>query len=163
MYHPDKAHYIAVTAIIKNKGGKYLIAKRASWEKDFPNKWTAPGGKVTKNDYINRPHDGVNQWYNVLEDVVRREVKEEVGLEIVDLGYLASIVFMRSDGIPCLVVSLYATAANENVVLSSDLSEYAWVNLEEAKNYDFIEGIYDEIRLLDDFIKTGKRDTWRKT
>jgi hypothetical protein len=34
------------------------------------------------------------------------------------------------------------------VKLCPALTEYAWVTLEEAKNYDLIEGIYDELVLV---------------
>jgi len=34
-YDKNKAHYIVVTGILVNKEGKYLIAKRADWEKAF--------------------------------------------------------------------------------------------------------------------------------
>ncbi len=162
MYNPDKAHYIAVTGIIL-RNGKYLIAKRAEWEPDFPNKWTVPGGKVSTKDYISRSPDteGAKQWYNVLEEALRREVMEEVGLEIKDIGYVTNLVFMRKDNIPCMVVSLFGYAVSDDVKLSKDLSEYKWINVEEAKNYDMIEGIAEEIEMVDHFLKTGKIPEWK--
>ena len=45
IYDKNKAHYIVVTGILV-KAGKYLIVKRAGWEKAFPEKWTVPGGKL---------------------------------------------------------------------------------------------------------------------
>jgi len=53
----DKVHYIAVTGIIRNENGKYLICKRSSEEKAFPNKWCVPGGKMEIKDFVNRPKD----------------------------------------------------------------------------------------------------------
>ena len=40
-----------------------------------------------------------------------------------------------------------------SVKLNSELSEYAWVDINEARNYDFIEGIYEELVLLDKVLK----------
>ena len=48
-----KAHYISVTGIIR-RNGKFLICKRSSKEKAFPNKWCVPGGKVERQDFEKR-------------------------------------------------------------------------------------------------------------
>jgi len=162
MYNPDKAHYIAVTGVIV-KDGKYLIAKRAEWEPDFPNKWTVPGGKIGMKDYVNREVSttGAKQWYNILEDALRREVMEEVGLEIKDIGYVTNLVFIRKDNIPCVVISLYAYPASDEIKLNKDLSEYAWVSIRELKNYDMIDGIAEEIEMVDHLLKTGKLPDWK--
>ena len=56
-----------------------------------------------------------------------------------------------------LKISLYGEPVGEEVVLCSALTEYAWVSLEEAKKYDLIEGIYEELEILDKKLKTGER------
>lgn len=162
-YASDKAHYVVATAIIM-KDGKYLIAKRAMSEKAFPGKWTVPGGKLEARDYLSRDFDTQEgkQWYNVIEDLVRREVREEVNLEISGLGYVTSLIFIRHDGIPTLVISLYANYSSGEVKLSDELEECKWVTLEEAKDYDLIDGIYHEMEILDNYLKTGKDMTWKK-
>lgn len=159
----DKAHYVVATAIIV-RDSKFLIAKRADWEKNSPGKWTVPGGKLETKDYLSREYDTKEgkQWYNVIEDLIRREVKEEVGLEIKEIGYVCSLVYIRHDNIPCLIISLYASPASEEIKLCSALSEYAWVSLDEAKNYDLIDGIYKELEILDRHLKTGESMCWEK-
>jgi 8-oxo-dGTP diphosphatase len=154
-----RVHFIAVTGILV-KDGKYLIAKRADFEKAFPSKWTVPGGKLELEDYLSRPKDTSEHWYNVLETVLKREVKEEVGLEIENIGYVTSMVYIREDSIPCLIVSLYCEPSSEEIILCDALTEYKWVTLEEAKEYDFIEGIYKELEILDEYLKKGKRIVW---
>ena len=57
-----------------------MIAKRSEKEKAFPGKWTVPGGKLEVLDYALRLKDTTHHWYNVLEDLAKREVWEEVGL-----------------------------------------------------------------------------------
>jgi hypothetical protein len=61
-------------------------------------------------------------------------------------------------------LSYYAEPADENapVVLDRSLTEHKWVSLEEAKNYDLIEGIYEELEMLDKKLKTGEMDSWKK-
>ena len=161
MYDKNKIHYISVTAIVVNDG-KFLIAKRASWEKAFPGKWTVPGGKVEVLDYALRRKDTSEHWYGVLEDVAKREVKEETGLAVSNIGYVTSMVYIRPDSVPCLIVSLFGESGESDVRLCNALSEYAWVTLEEAKEYDLISGIYEELEMLDEFLKTGKMKEWRK-
>ena len=89
-------------------------------------------------------------------------MKEEVFLEISDIGYVTNMIYVRSDGIPCVILSFYATPKTETVRLCSALTEYVWVTLEEAKQYDLIEGIYNEIEMLDCFLKTGKSMVWKR-
>lgn len=161
MYDSQKAHYLVVTGILV-KDGKFLIAKRAPTEKAFPNQWTVPGGKLEMEDYTKRPKDTSEHWYNVFEDLLRREVMEEVGLKIKNIKYLTSLAFIRPDKIPTIIVSLFAEPVGEKIKLCSDLTEYAWVNLEEAKEYDLIEGIYEELEMLDQHLKGKDLGTWQK-
>lgn len=161
MYDPKKAHYISATCIVI-KNGKFLIAKRSENEKSFPGKWTIPGGKMETSDYMNRQKDTTEHWYNVLENAARREVMEETGIGIKNIRYLTSMAFIRHDGIPMLVVSLYADYAGGDVALSPDMSDYDWISLEEAKNYDLIEGIYEELFMLDGILKHGHSEEWEK-
>ena len=152
-YKEDQAHYVAVTGILI-KDNQYLITKRSAFEKAFPNRWTVPGGKVKTSDYKLRLKDTVDSWYNILENALRREIKEETGLEIKNIGYVVSLVYIRDDNIPCLVISFFAEPANDvTIVLDKSLSEYVWVTLEEAKKYDLISGIYDELSQVDKIFK----------
>ena len=155
-------HYVVITGIIVNSEGKYLIVKRADWEKAFPGRWTVPGGKLEVLDYVLRKKDTEHHWYNVCEDLLKREVQEEVGLKIENIGYVTSLVYLREDKIPCLIISLSAKAKNENVRLENSLTEYEWVNLENAKKYDLIQRIYAEIEILDKKINQGVNKEWGK-
>ncbi|MFH1365733.1 MAG: NUDIX domain-containing protein [archaeon] len=175
MYNKNLLHYVVVTGILvrvsqahsdlsnlsQTKEAKYLITKRADWEKAYPGRWTVPGGKLEVLDYVFRKKDTPTQWYNVMEDLLKREIMEEVGLEIKDIGYVTSLVYMRSDEVPCLIISLYAEPKTEEVKLCNALTEFAWVSLEEAKNYDLIEGIYEELEILDKKLETGDIEAWK--
>jgi 8-oxo-dGTP diphosphatase len=161
MYDPNKAHYIAVTGIIV-KDGKFLITKRAPAEKAFPNKWTVPGGKIEVNEYRSRPKDTSAHWYNVLEQALRREIKEETSLSVKNIRYLTSLAFERPDNIPVVVISLYADPVEGEIKLSKELTEYKWVTLEEARDYELIEGIYEELEMLDKVLKGEHVEEWSK-
>lgn len=161
MYNKNLLHYIVVTGILV-KDGKYLIVKRADWEKAFPGRWTVPGGKLEVLDYALRDKDTPHHWYNVFEDLLKKEVLEEVGVEMGKIGYVTSMVYIRPDNVPCLIVSLYAEAKSDKVRLCNALTEFAWVELEKAKNYDLIEGIYEELEILDKQLKTGSVEEWKR-
>jgi len=161
-YDKNQVHYVTATVILVNKEGKFLIAKRADWEKAFPGKWTVPGGKLEVLDYALRQKDTSKHWYNVVEDLCKKEVKEEVGLEIKNIEYVTSLVYIRGDGIPSLVVSFWAEPVGEEIKLCPALVEYKWVSLEEARNYNLIEGIYEELEMLNKKLKKGEVSEWKK-
>lgn len=159
IYDSQKVHYLVVTGVII-KDGKFLITKRAPHEKAFPNKWTVPGGKLELDDYAKRPKDTSSHWYNIFENLLRREVMEEVGLTIKNIKYLTSLSYIRSDNIPTIIISLFADYDRGDIKLGSALTEYAWVSLEEAKNYDLIEGIYEELEMLDRILNGEEIREW---
>jgi len=152
-----KLHRIALTCII-HKDGEYLLTQRALNEKAFPGRWTVPGGNLEVDDYINLPASGAGQWYNALNRALRREVKEETGLEVGELNYLVDIAFIRPDGVPVVILSYWADYKSGEVKLGGDSANFAWVNLEKAKNYDLIEGIWEEIEMVDKIIKKAQRE-----
>ena len=156
----NKLHYVAVTGIVV-KGGKYLIAKRSEKEKNFPGFWTVPGGRLEQEDYINNPKDTGDAWYNVLEKVLQREVKEETGINIKNPKYLLSLAFIRSDNIPVTINSFYCNYDSGEIKLSDELADYRWVSVEDLKNYQLISGIREEIEMADKAIKEGNLPNWQ--
>ena len=141
-----KAHYISVTGIIRNPEGKFLICKRGPNEKIFPNKWCVPGGKVEQSDFINNPKDTSDHWLDIFEKVLEREILEETGLKIKNIGYVSNLALIRPNGFSTLIVSLHGEHDEGEVKLDeSELVDYRWVTLEEAKEHDLIENIYEQI------------------
>jgi 8-oxo-dGTP pyrophosphatase MutT (NUDIX family) len=148
-----KLHRIAQTVIIYRDDGKYLITRRSLNEKAFPGMWTVPGGNLETDDYVNTPPtNAAGQWYNALENGIRREIREEVGIEIGSTTYLLDITFIRPDGIPSLILSYYAPYLSGEVILDEDTIDHAWVTPEEAKSYDLIDGIAHEIEMVHEIL-----------
>lgn len=147
-------HRITTTVIIYTTEGKYLITRRSLSKKAFPGKWTVPGGGLSTDDYLlSEPTNDDSQWYNVLERTSRRETKEEVGLEIGKPQYLLDVTFIRPDGVPVLVLSFYAKFLSGEVKYDEDTIDHAWVTVEELKNYELIDGIAEEIEMVDKLLK----------
>lgn len=147
-------HRVTATVIIYKPDGTYLITKRSPTRKVFPNKWTVPGGGLETTDYINTKPSHVNyQWYHALDKALRREVKEEVNITVGKLEYLLDLVFIRPDGIPVITLSFYAPYKNGKVKLNDESTDFKWIKARDAKNYDFISGIDEEIRMVDKILK----------
>jgi len=161
-YHMDKElHRIVSTCVIYSaKGGsasggkehKYLLLQRSFEKKVFPGKWTVPGGGLTIDDYINSPKTTSEHWYFALENSLRREIKEEAGIEVGELKYLCDMTFIRPDNIPVIILSFYAPYKSGEIELDEDSINSIWVNYEEAINYDLVEGLIDEIKMVDKLI-----------
>ena len=147
--YKNKTHYISVTGIIK-KDNKYLICKRSLNEKAFPGKWCVPGGKIEVKDFIALTKDTSSHWLDIFEKTLIKEIFEETGLKIKNIGYVSNLAFIRPNGFSTLIVSLFADHESGEVTLNKDeLTEHAWVSLEEAKNYDLIENIFEQIKKVD--------------
>ncbi|MEK6905148.1 MAG: NUDIX domain-containing protein [Nanoarchaeota archaeon] len=160
---PEKAHYVVATAIIV-KEGKYLLLKRSSTETAYPNCWTVPGGKLERRDYENKPKDSEDAWYYIGEKLVEREVMEEAGITIKNIRYATSLTFIRPDNIPVVILSYFAQYDGGEVSLQDKShTEYAWVTVEEAKGYNLIPGIYEEIEMVDHHLKGNPLGTWKKS
>ncbi|MFH1590185.1 MAG: NUDIX domain-containing protein [archaeon] len=158
MYNPNKVHYVSATIIIV-KDGKFLITKRSPNLKAFPGLWTVPGGKIESKDY-ERPKDTSAHWYNVFENVLKRETLEEVNLKITNIKYLTSLAFKNKEDVPVLIASFYTEDFEGKIKLSPENTEFKWVNLEDAKNFELIEGIYEELEMLDKVLKGENPGEW---
>ena len=156
-----KLFEIVTTAIIV-KDEKYLITQRSISKKRFPGMWTVPGGHLETEDYETLPKDTENYWYNVLEQTLKREVKEEVGLIIENIEYVTSLATVHGDGYPSLVISCMADYKSGEVKLQpGETDDFKWVSLEEAKNYRLIDGIYDELVMAENRRK-GTKSEWQR-
>lgn len=71
---------VNVSTIIFNKKGQVLLGKRSLDEDVYPGLWCIPGGKID----VESCEDGV------IENNLKREVKEEVDIEIEPIFYLTS-------------------------------------------------------------------------
>ena len=67
-----------------------------------------------------------------------------------EINYVSSLVLLRPNGFSTIIVSLSANHSSGEVVLDpNELVDFAWVSLEEAKTYDLIENIYEQIAQVD--------------
>lgn len=111
-----------VTCAIIQKENKILICQRSK-EMKLPLKWEFPGGKIEEGESK--------------KECLRREIKEELALDIEVLDPLKMVVYHYPD----FSISLYPFLCN---IISGELNvaEHAqvkWVHLSELDNYDWAE------------------------
>ena len=74
---------------------------------------------------------------------MRREVKEEVNVEIGKPQYLLEPYFHNSRRNALHgFLSFYAPYDSGEVKLDEDSTDYKWITADDAKNYDLIDGIF---------------------
>jgi len=144
-------YFVANVIIYRDSDKKCLILKRSSTEKVHPDKYCVPGGKLEWNDLdINNPtrtNGDVIDFENKVEDLLKREAKEESNIDIEDnLIYINSVVFIRPDEIPVVLLKFAAKYKSGEVKIEEgSFTDFAWVNENEVKNFDCINGIPEEI------------------
>ncbi len=148
----DKLFYFVANVVIyREEDKKCLILKRDKREKVHPEKWAVPGGKLEWKDMpIDKPtrmNGDVIDFEDAIEDLLRREAMEEAGLEIEkELHYINSVAFVRPDGVPVVLVKFAAKYKIGEIVLEEGaFTDYVWVDAEEVKKYDCIQGVHDEV------------------
>lgn len=145
-------YFVANVVVYRESDGKSLILKRSERETAHPGKYAVPGGKLEwENLDIKKPtrvNGDILDYENSIGDLLKREVFEEAGIEISDeLEYINNVAFIRPDGIPVVLVKFAAKYKSGEVKLEEgSFTDYKWVNSEEAKKYDCIKGIKEEIK-----------------
>ncbi|MFA6536716.1 MAG: NUDIX domain-containing protein [Candidatus Paceibacterota bacterium] len=148
----DKLFYFVANVVIyRESDGRCLILKRDEREKVHPGRWGVPGGKLEWRDLpIGKPtrlNGEVLDFENSVEDLLARESLEEAGVEIEkELHYSNSVAFIRPDETPVVLVKFAAKYRGGEVVPEKGgFTEFAWVNEDEVKEYQCIDGICEEI------------------
>ena len=109
-----------VTAAVIKDNDKYLITQRASNDK-LAFKWEFPGGKVEAGE--------------TPEECLKREIKEELNLEI-EVGERISTSIYNYDSGSIKLVAYYAHIAGGSVKLSIH-NDAKWVTANELRQFDF--------------------------
>lgn len=115
---------IIVSAVIEHNG-KYLFGRKTKDVGPYPNTWHLLGG-------------GVNLEKETLLNAIKREVKEEAGIEITDIE---SLGFNEEDGLnkhnekTHYVFHVYnAKYKSGKLTPNDDIEELKWFAKEEIKN-----------------------------
>jgi 8-oxo-dGTP diphosphatase len=114
---------------------KFLAIKRSPTDFVRPDTWDLPGGHV---EYPEEPKASL-----------RREIKEETGLDVSELEPLHVISEYKEEKPVYYLWIVYKTKAmSEKIALSDEHSDYRWVTPEEflqEESADFLEEIVKKI------------------
>lgn len=70
---------------------------------------------------------------------------------------------IHENGNPSLVISCIADYVSGNVTLQKEeTDDFKWVSISEAKDYELIDGIYDELVMADNHLK-GIKSEWKRS
>lgn len=109
-----------VTAAIILKDNKILIAKRAPGENQA-GKWEFPGGKIEPGE--------------TLQDCLKREIKEELEVDIQVLDFFGQSIYSYHSGTIQLMAYWCQWMSGEFTLKVH--SSLEWVYQDELDNYDF--------------------------
>ena len=100
--------------------GRLLMVQRANEPKK--GLWSLPGGRVEQGEF--------------LADALKREIREETGLEI-EVGVLAGILEVPGDGLHYVILDYHAVVTGDTRVRAGDdASVVRWVPLNEVAHME---------------------------
>jgi 8-oxo-dGTP diphosphatase len=127
---------LQVTCAIIENNGKILCALRSEKMK-LPLKWEFPGGKIEANES--------------LEACLKREIREELGIEIDILEQLPSFKHSYSANFSIELLPFRCNLLSHEIHLAEH-KQIKWLSLEELKELDWAEA---DLPIVD-FIKTHR-------
>jgi 8-oxo-dGTP diphosphatase len=116
--------FIQVTAGVIARAGTVLVCQRPGGG-HHPGKWEFPGGKV-------EPGEGI-------EDGMRRELQEELGIEA-EVGEVLWRTEHRYPGRERFVLTFFAIRGYRGTISNRGFADMRWVAVADLSALDFLEG-----------------------
>lgn len=124
---PGSMHVPCVGAVVHDDGGRLLLVRRA--HAPAAGRWSVPGGRVEAGETDT--------------DAVRREVREETGLDVV-VGVLLGTVQRPGPDRVTYDIRDYACAVIGGILLAGDdAADAVFVSRVELAALDAVDGIVD--------------------
>jgi 8-oxo-dGTP diphosphatase len=123
--------FVVNIEVFLERDGRWLLIKRGDGEAHAPGTLAGIGGKVEVVDM------GADMGADVCEQTARREVAEEVGVDLTgtELAYVESAFFVTDDGDPVVNVVFRGSlpaAAMPVVAAPEEVAELVWLSTEEV-------------------------------
>jgi ADP-ribose pyrophosphatase YjhB (NUDIX family) len=124
---------VGVKALLQNQAGQYLLVKRS--DKKYQNiegHWDIVGGRI-------------NPGTPLIENL-KREIKEETDLELVDIPLLIAAQDIFSNTDRHVVRLTYLAKVTGILKLDKEENiEYKWLTLEQVKSHDDLDKYFKQI------------------
>jgi len=139
---PASRPILGVAAVIWNDARQVLLIRRT--KEPRKGEWSLPGGKVEFGESI--------------EDAVRREIREETGLEIALLGLAGIAETMLDESVGAadmhfVLMDYSARVVSGEAVAASDAADATWFSLAEVEKLP----LWSETQRI---IAQSARDVW---
>ena len=119
-------------AIIFNQKEQFLVLKYSGvYGKETKGKWTFPSGRLEENESY--------------EGALKREVKEETGLDIDIIYQFFSSIIKTVDGKKVLTVAYLCRPKGKKIKLCKEHTNYKWVSLKDLKKMELINFVMIEM------------------
>lgn len=128
---------IVQKCIVKNNG-KVLILRRSMDSRRHPGMWDFAGGKL--------------EYGEDLIQSLKREIKEETGLDVHDIKILCIFSEMDDDGFR-IRIGYYCNADSDSVALSEEHTELKWISADELSRMEISPG---NERIVEEWIRAKK-------
>ena len=122
----EKPFRLAVRAVIRDEQGRCLLLRRSNVCRHFVGKWEWPGGKVDDGE--------------AFDVALRREAREETGLEIAPVGVVGAISLEMAD-VRLAVLCMEAELVGGTLHLSEEHDRHSWVPAAEMPQWDLTSGL----------------------
>ncbi len=122
----EKPFRLAVRALVLDEQGRCLLLRRSNVCKHFVGRWEWSGGKVDDGE--------------TFDAAVRREVREETGLEIEPTGVVGAYG-LEVEAVRVAVLCLATKLVGGALRLSEEHDAHAWVLMADLQRYDLVEGL----------------------
>lgn len=123
-----KLYSVIVNSVIINSEGRVLIAQRSPNESHEGGRWSIPGGKI----------ESTGEEHDVLLKNIKKEILEEVGVEIFDdIILVHDNTFTRSNGDDVLALVFLCKYKKGEAKPLEDTIDVRWIEKDEVDNYQF--------------------------
>jgi A/G-specific adenine glycosylase len=116
----NKPHYIVVAGVIWRKDGKILISKRMDND-SHSGCWEFPGGKIENNESQ--------------EEAIRREIKEELDIEVV-VGPEFGRVFYEYENYDITLIGIH-TLHTDGIPKKHEVSDFKWTPVSDVPSHNY--------------------------
>ncbi len=127
-----------VAALVRGPLGRVLIARTTKWK----GLWGVPGGKI--------------EWGEGLEAALKREFREEVGLNLSNIRFAMLQESVLDEGfhkpMHFIFANYFADSDSEEVVPNEEIAEWAWVEAQRALEYPL--NTYTRL-LVEEYLRQG--------